>query len=267
MASTPPSLSSGQLESLCKILADTTHGLTGSEIERLLAQAKIRDTEPGMTKWKRLYSALATRQNGDGSADRVFAFVRLAMDPARYVGARDVFEDRRTAINAVLALCGYEFRPDGRFGVVDAASTLSEAEERAHRLRAALSARGVHPDVIAACRAELVQNNVFHAVLEASKSVAEKLRQKAGLQSDGAPLVDEALSGDAPRLRINAFTTDSEKSEQRGFTNLVKGLFGAFRNPTAHTPRAAWNMTEEDALDLFSLASYCHRRIDRATRR
>lgn len=24
-------------------------------------------------------------------------------------------------------------------------------------------------------------------------------------------------------------------------------------------------MTEEDALDLFSLASYCHRRIDRAT--
>lgn len=239
MASKPPPHSSGQIGSLCKILADTTHGLTGSESERLLAQAKIGDTDPGMTKWKRRFSALATRQNGDGSADRVFAFVRLAMDPARYVGARDVFEDRRTAINAVPALCGYEFRPAGRFGVVDAASTLSEAEERAHRLRAALSARGVYPDVIAACRAELVQRNVFHAVLEASKSVAEKLRQKAGLQSDGAPLVDEALSGDVPRLRINAFTTDSERDEQHGFTNLVKGLPARFaiRRRTHLEPR------------------------------
>lgn len=109
MAPTPPPLSSGQLESRCKILADTTHGLTGSEIERLLAQVKIRNTEPGMTKWKHPCSALATRQNGDGSADRVFAFVRLAVDPARYAGAHDVFEDRRTAINTVLALCGYEY--------------------------------------------------------------------------------------------------------------------------------------------------------------
>lgn len=266
MAVKPASLTPGQLESLCKILADTTHGLTGTEIGRLLVQAAIRDTDPGMTKWKRLYNALTGRQNKDGNADRVFAFVRLALDPARYVGAQSVFEDRRTALNSVLALCGYEYRPDGKFGIVSTAATLSEAEARAHRLRAALSARGVHPDVLAACRAELVQHNAFHAVLEASKSVGEKLRQKASLQSDGAQLVDEALSGDAPRLKINGFASDSEKSEQRGFTNLVKGLFGVFRNPTAHAPRVAWSMTEEDALDLFSLASYIHRRIDRASR-
>lgn len=77
-------------------------------------------------------------------------------------------------------------------------------------------------------------------------------------------MVDEALAGDPPRLKINRFATDSEKSEQRGFTNLVKGLFGVFRNPTAHAPRIAWSMSEEDALDLFSLASYIHRRIDHA---
>lgn len=263
--SKPQPFTPGQLESLCKILAETAQGLTGSEIERLLAQAKIKDVEPGMTKWKRLYSALATRQNHDGDADRVFAFVRLALDPARYVGQHSVFEDRRTAANAVLALCGFEYRTDGKFSVVSAASTLSEAEARAHRLRGALSARGVHADVLAACRVELVQHNAFHAVLEASKSVGEKLRGRTGLQSDGAPLVDESFGGDTPRLKINGFMSDSEKSEQRGFTNLVKGLFGVFRNPTAHAPRIAWSMAEEDALDLFSLASYIHRRIDRAT--
>ncbi|MBA3341494.1 MAG: TIGR02391 family protein [Gemmatimonadaceae bacterium] len=264
MATKPPPFSAGELESLCKILADTTHGLTGSEIESFLTQAKIKDVEPGITKWKRLYNALATRQNRDGNADRVFGFIRLGLDPARYVGQHAVFEDRRTAINAVLALCGFEYRPDGKFVIVEAASTLSEAEARAHRLRAALSSRGVHPDVIAACRVELVQHNAFHAVLEASKSVGEKLRRRTGLQSDGAQLTDEALGGDSPRLKINGFTSDSEKSEQRGFTNLMKGLFGVFRNPTAHTPRTEWNMTEEDALDLFSIASYVHRRIDRA---
>jgi uncharacterized protein (TIGR02391 family) len=245
-------------------MADTDHGLTGTEIGRLLGQAKIKDIDPANTKWKRLFSALAAQQSKDKSADRTFAFIRCALDPARYVGQHTVFEDRRTAINAVLALGGYEYRADGKFGVVAAATTLSEAEARAHRLRARLSQRGVHQDVIASCRAELVQSNSFHAVLEASKGVAEKIRQRTGLTSDGAQLVDDAFSGDNPRLRINAFQSDSEKSEQRGFMNLLKGLFGVFRNPTAHTLRVAWNMSEEDALDLFTLASYVHRRVDHA---
>jgi uncharacterized protein (TIGR02391 family) len=265
MSKQPPPLSSGQLESLCKIVADTDYGLTGTEIGRILGQAQIDDVDPTGTKWKRLFNALAERQNRDRQGDRIFAFIKLALDPARYIGKQNVFEDRRTSVNADLAMCGFEFRADGRFGIVSTAATLSEAEARAHRLRAALSQRGVHPDVVAFCRAELVQQNAFHAVLEASKSVAEKLRRRAALQSDGAQLVDEALAGDPPRLKINAFTSDSEKSEQRGFINLVKGLFGVFRNPTAHAPRVAWNMSEEDALDLFSLASYVHRRIDRAT--
>ena len=267
MARRPPPLSAPQLEMLCKILGDTTHGLTGSEIERLLGQVKVKDTAPGITKWQRLFNALAARQNQDQSGDRVFAFVGAALDPARYVGEHHRFEARRTGINAVLALCGFEYRADGKFYTVATASTLSEAETRAHRLRAALSARGVHPDVIGSCRAELVEQNVFHAVLEASKGVAEKLRIRCGLTSDGGQLVDEALGGDNPKLRINAFGTDAEKSEQRGFANLVKGLFGTFRNPTAHAPRVVWTMKEDDALDLFSLASYVHRRVDAATPR
>lgn len=123
---------------------------------------------------------------------------------------------------------------------------------------------GVHPDVIAACRAELLGDNSFHAVLEASKSVAAKLQTRCGLTSDGVLLADQALGGNNPRLRLSQLGTQSERSEQAGFCNLVKGLFGAFRNPTAHTMRTAWPMSEADALDLFTLASYVHRRIDGA---
>lgn len=75
-------------------------------------------------------------------------------------------------------------------------------------------------------------------------------------------LVDAAFGGANPILKINSFVTDTEKSEQRGFTNLLKGLFGTFRNPAAHALRIEWNMEEIDALDLFSLVSYAFRRID-----
>jgi uncharacterized protein (TIGR02391 family) len=53
-------------------------------------------------------------------------------------------------------------------------------------------------------------------------------------------------------LAINSLSNDSEISEQKGFANLVRGTFGMFRNPTGHAARITWQMTEEDAEDLFS---------------
>ena len=63
-------------------------------------------------------------------------------------------------------------------------------------------------------------------------------------------------------LAINTLRTDTEKSEQSGFANLLKGAFGTFRNPTGHAPKITWKMEEQDALDLLSLVSYLHRRLD-----
>jgi uncharacterized protein (TIGR02391 family) len=90
------------------------------------------------------------------------------------------------------------------------------------------------------------------------------LRVKSGLSEDGAKLVDATLCGSAPRIAINDLVTDSQRSEQSGFANLVKGVFGMFRNPTAHEARALWRMSKEDAEDLLSIASLVHRRIDTA---
>jgi uncharacterized protein (TIGR02391 family) len=41
-------------------------------------------------------------------------------------------------------------------------------------------------DVLRYCKEELVVDNYFHAVFEATKSVAEKVRSKTGLTTDGA---------------------------------------------------------------------------------
>ena len=110
----------------------------------------------------------------------------------------------------------------------------------------------------------IAADNYFHAVLEASKRIADKLRTTTGLTDDGGTLVDAAMCGLSPLLAINALASESQRSEQSGFANLVKGTFGMFRNPSAHEARILWPISKKDAEDLLSLAYLIHRRLDAA---
>ena len=258
-------LSSAELDALCKAVCNTAGGLTGSELSQCLAAARVVDTDPSLTKWRRLFNALATAQNANGTATPILNFLHHALAPARFAGDRTRGDAIRMAANVALAFVGLQMQDNGKFTKVAAAATLKDAERRANDLHATLAARGIHPDVLRFCRAELLEDNYFHAVREAAKSVAQKVRDRTGHPGDGAAIFSYAFSGDQPRLRINGLTSESEWSEQKGFQNLLVGMSGVFRNPTSHAPRAAWIMAEEDALDFFSLASYAHRRIDRAT--
>ena len=263
-----PKFDDAQLEEICKILADTYTGLTGSEIGKFLNRINAPDPHPGYTKRVRLYEALCAKQDEDKCGNNVVAFVQDVMSPVRFRANPEAFEEKREALNHVLAFSGYALGDDGQLRQRRQAKTLREAEDRARRLRNELSRRGVHPDVLRFCQAELLQDNFFHAVFEATKSVADKVRAKTGLRTDGAELVDQAfgLGKDAiPRLALNTLQTETEKSEHKGFMNLMKGMFGAFRNVTAHAPKITWPIGEQDAHDLLSLASLLHRRLDAAT--
>ena len=170
----------------------------------------------------------------------------------------------RTNLNRALAFAGLAVDAAGEIVAVEQARTLTEAQRRALELRNDLEIRKVHPDVLRFCREELVSENYFHAVLEAAKSVADKLRERTGFTEDGAGLVDRALAGDSPIIAISALETDSEKSEQKGFANLIKGAFGMFRNTTAHAPKISWAVNRDDAEEVFILLSMIHKRIDAA---
>jgi len=129
-------------------------------------------------------------------------------------------------------------------------------------MRAALESRAVHSEVLKYCRAELIEENYFHAVLEATKGIAERIRQLSGLGSDGADLAKDAFNVGNPILALNPLRTDTEKSEQAGFANLLIGVFGAIRNPLAHAPKIVWPMPEQDALDILTVVSFVHRKLD-----
>lgn len=251
-----------ELEAIAAALGYTADGLTGSEIAHLLTTCHMSDPSPTMTKWKRLHNAFVERQDHSQNRRAIVEFIRQAMRPERYARQPERFEPLRANLNRALAFSGLMVSASGVLSAVDKAETLTEATRRAEELKADLTRRGVHPDVLRFCRPELVADNYFHAVLEATKSIADKLRAKTGFTEDGAQLVDMAFSGSAPRLAINDLLTESQKSEQKGFANLLKGTFGMFRNPTAHEARLLWAISKEDAEDLLSLASLIHRRID-----
>ena len=74
--------------------------------------------------------------------------------------------------------------------------------------------------------------------------------------------VNTAFSTKLPVIAINNLTTETNFSEQRAFSNILIGLFGAVRNPTAHDPKISWPMTEQDAVDIFAMISFVHRKLD-----
>ncbi len=255
------------LQSICKILADTSKGLTGSEIEYWLKNGNIPDVSPGATKWKRLYDAFVEFQNKHQFGNHVVKFIIHVMNPVLYTDKPFVFAERRDKLNAVLSFSGMSVGDDGKIRRVEKASNLDEAMARASRLHAALLSRQVHPDILLFCKAELFQENYFHAIFEAMKSITEKIRRLSGASSDGATLVDDAFGfkgGGDPILAINALATESQRGEQRGFVNLLKGLYGTIRNPIAHDPKIEWDTSEQDVMDILTTLSLIHRKLDNA---
>lgn len=262
-----PQIDTSVVRGVARVFGDTETGLTGGEIGELLALCQIPDPGPGITKWKRLFAALHEKQAHDGASNCVIRFLSEAMAPARYVSVPELFAARQDAANEVLAIGGLRVRDDGRVARAKQARTLDEAANLASRLEAELRRRGTHSEVVRYCREELLRNSNFHAVFEATKGLAERLRDMTGLDADGATLVDAAFAlgeHNSPRLRINALSTETERSEHKGFANLIKGVFGLFRNVTAHAPRIAWPVPENDAVDLFTTLSLIHRRLDTA---
>lgn len=256
--------SQSQVEAIAEALGHTTDGLTGSEIEHLLAICIMEDINPDATKRIRLHNAFAADQNKRKKRTHILGFIRHAMKPERHLRNPSRYEALRTRLNRALLFAGLIVSDSGELEAVDRANTISEAQRRAAELRRDLLSRGVHPDVLRFCREELLSDDYFHAVQEAVKSALDKLRARTGLTDDGSTLIDRALGGDPPMLAINPLQDESQKSEQRGFANLLRGIVGMFRNPTAHAPRIHWPMPKEDAEDLLSAVSLIHRRLDAA---
>lgn len=252
------SFSGGQIEALSRLLGECG---SGTDITRVLHDRGLVDGSMESTKWRRLYWVFLDSQRQFGCGNRVVVFIQSFLTPARFVGRSAEFEKQRQDLNSILAFSGLEFGADGKFRARESATTLDEAEQRTRTIRAKFSGRRIHPEVIKYCRAELLQENYFHAVFEAAKGLAQRIRDLSSVQLDGAALVDQVFSVERPVLAFNTLQTETERSEHKGFAALLKGCFSAVRNPLAHQPKLLWQ-GEDDAADYLSLISLLHRKLD-----
>lgn len=275
-----PDIDQALIRAIADVLGNTNDGFTNREIEELLAVCQlhdpVKDLNPppgyyaGMTKRDRLYDAFAEVANRTQSPSGIFNFIQEAMKPARHLKDSGRQQIMLEGLNSILSLVGLEIGEDAQYRQTTIVKTVSEAEERAHSLRTKLLQRTTHPIILQFCRAELLEKNYFHAVLEAAKSLAHEIREISGLTSDGVTLVKEAFSVSKahplPVLAINTFQSDTEVNEHHGLRNLLIGIFKMFRNPTAHEPKIYWPINEQDALDILATISFAHRKLENAVK-
>src|SRR5690606_8211470 len=90
-----PAIDGSVLEGISKILGDTYNGLTGPEISKFLQEVNIPDIDSSNTKWKRLFNAFVDYQNKKQISNNILKFITKSMNPARFIGRNEQFEDLR----------------------------------------------------------------------------------------------------------------------------------------------------------------------------
>lgn len=237
--------------------------MTGSEITRVLARTGIDDAYGDKcTKWRRLEHAFTVRQNNDGAGNAILRFISEVLSPVNYVKNQQEFEDIRNELNPILSFSGIYYRQDGKFGKGVASKTISDARRRVESIVPKLRERGVHYRVLQYCNEELLQENYFHAVFEAAKSLPDYVRTLTNLKEDGAPLFDKAFSTTSPYLILNDLKTESQRNQQKGLCMLLKGIYSMVRNVTAHEPKIKWIVDEVEAIDILMTISFLHKNLD-----
>lgn len=261
MSAHPP-FDFGTVEAIAKVLGEAG---SGSDISRYLQSSGFIDDSGETTKWRRLNSVFLKSQANTKSANQILAFIRSYLVLSRFVGKREEFEHHRGELNAILILRGLEYGKDGQIRYTTQAKTLDEAEARAQGVRNMLAPRKTHSEVYKYCQPELMQENYFHAVFEACKGLFQRIRDLSGVDADGTILIDKVFSVEKPFLAFNTLQTETEKSEHKGFAQLLKGCAAAIRNPLAHGPKILWQ-GETDAVDYLTLISMLHRKLDQCVK-
>lgn len=108
----------------------------------------------------------------------------------------------------------------------------------------------ISQDLWSAVASAYEAGNYSHAILEAVHHLSSTLRERAGVDGDGASLVGQALGGESPRLRVNSLQTDTERNVQKGLEQILRGIYLAIRNPRSHEQTTDTKQTA-DAIITF----------------
>lgn len=264
------------LHNISAIIADTNRGLTKSELERHLRESRITLVSDesynngiyykvGLNKRDWLYNCFANEINITHSFNKVVKFIEIVMNPINYtkLEKREKYQFILEELNKILLLLGYEIDSSGKLTEIVKAKNLDEVDRRVNSLKKKLYDRNIHSEVTKYCVNDYLREDYFDTVFEATKGLAERVREISGLNSDGNELFQNAFATKDPYIILNMLATDSEKNEYNGLKELLIALFHLVRNPMAHTPKINWKQNENEALDILTIISFTHKYLDK----
>jgi uncharacterized protein (TIGR02391 family) len=115
---------------------------------------------------------------------------------------------------------------------------------------------------IARAASELYKDGHYaNAVEDSVKALNLLVRLRSSLEFDGVPLMQKAFSPNAPVLKFNALSDQSDRDEQLGFMNMFSGAVSGLRNPRAH------KFVKDDperALEFIAFVSLLAKLLDEA---
>ena len=103
--------------------------------------------------------------------------------------------------------------------------------------------------------------NYTGSILDAIFKLTDTIRNKTGLEGDGASLIGQAFGGDDPRIKLNKLQTDSEKDIQKGIQEILRGIYSGIRNPRSHDAMIDDKLSA-DAIIIF--INYLFKLIDQS---
>lgn len=92
-----------------------------------------------------------------------------------------------------------------------------------------------------------------NAILDCIHFLTDTIREKSGLEGDGAALVGQAFSVKNPKIMVTKMQTESEKNIQRGLEEILRGIYTCIRNPRSHDK---FNDKKEEADAIIYFINY-----------
>lgn len=120
----------------------------------------------------------------------------------------------------------------------------------------------LHPAVHEHAFQHYLNGHYRDAVLNAILAVFDLIRERTGLDLDGANLISETFSLDRARLILSEIKTESGRNDQKGFLQIFSGAYLGIRNPKAHS--LVHDLDRNKAAQYLVFASLLARRIQEA---
>ena len=93
----------------------------------------------------------------------------------------------------------------------------------------------LHPGIVESSFFLYAEGNYREAVLNSIIALFDYIRNKTQIDKDGSELIGEVFSLQNPILKLTDLSSETDRNIQKGFIQMIQGLYTGVRNPKAHS--------------------------------